>query len=104
MAFNGMEVGFRFISGAFLPVQFQNLSSSNVVHLVAGEAAFTKYSSDCGKVFISSLEPKECKNVSGFTLIAFSFVPTLLFLSQPVKICAFNRKEQKFAPSFSYMI
>ena len=68
-----LEVGGRFISDAFLPVWFSNLSSSNVVYLAVGETTFAKYSSACCRKFFSSIEPKTCKNVPRFTFIVFSF-------------------------------
>ena len=43
-----LKVGSRFISDAFLPVQFLDLTSSNAVHLAVGKTTFTKCASDCG--------------------------------------------------------
>ena len=42
-----LKVGSRFISDAFLSVQFSDLTSSNAVNLVVGETTFTKCASDC---------------------------------------------------------
>ena len=47
---------------------------------------------------------KTCKNVSGFTFMTLSFVPSLLVRSQRIKIYAFSGTKQKFGTSFSYII